>query len=274
MKTRIFALTVVLAAFACSAFAQTAESFSSTNLPQTEIDRIIKKFSENEVIFRNALNTYVFIREAKVYSIGLGGQATGKFERNSFMAFDKDGRRIEAKILPPMPISTLYGLEITAADLENLNGIDPFALEPSAIDKYKFTYLGKEKIDELDLYVFEVAPKVIPNWKKSSERLFQGRIWIDDRDLFIVKSKGKAVPEGKERFPIMETWRENIDGKYWFPSFSSADDELVFENGQVAKIKVRVRYKNYGVGRTDITIGEEEELVDEKPTPTPTPKKP
>lgn len=272
MKRRILILTLALAAFSLGAVAQT-ETFSSTNLPQAEIDRIVKKLSENEVIFRNALNSYVFVREAKVYSIGLGGQATGQYQRDSFMGFDRDGKRVESKILRhPMP--TLYGLEVTPADLDNLNGINPFALEPSAIDKYKFTYLGKEKIDELDLYVFEVAPKVIPDWKKSKERLFQGRIWVDDRDLFIVKSKGKAVPEGKERFPVMETWRENIDGKYWFPSYSAADDELVFENGQVAKIRVRVQYKNYGIGRTDVIVGDEETVIEEKPQPTPTPKKP
>lgn len=273
MKPRIFALIAALAAFAFTAFAQES-TIVRNDMPQAEIDRIIKALSANEVKFRDALNIYVFTRQAKIYSIGMGGQATGKYERNSFMAFDKDGKRIEAKILPPHNISTLQGLVFTPADIDNLGGINPFAIEPSTVDKYNFVYLGKEKIDELDLFVFEVTPKVIPNWKKSDERFFQGRIWVDDRDLFIVKSKGKAVPEGKERFPVMETWRENIDGKYWFPSYSSSDDELVFDNGQVAKIKVRVKYVNYSVGRTDVIIGEEEEVINEKPVPTPSPKKP
>jgi len=94
----------------------------------------------------------------------------------------------------------------------------------------------------------------------------------------IVKSKGKAVPEWKDnKFPIVETWRENIDGKYWFPSFASSDDELVFDSGQVVKLKMRVKYADYKLGRTDVTIVSEEPSRDDpKPTatPTPTPKKP
>jgi hypothetical protein len=114
---------------------------------------------------------------------------------------------------------------------------------------------------------------VIPKAEKDGLRLFAGRIWVDDQDFLIVKSRGKAVPEWKdERFPVIETWRENLDGKYWFPSFSSSDDELVFRNGQAVKIKVRVKYANYSVGRTDIKIiGEEEDVIVE---PAATPKKP
>ena len=142
---------------------------------------------------------------------------------------------------------------------------------------YNFTYLGKEHIDELDLYVFEVTPKVMPDPKKTKQRLFTGRIWVDDRDLMIVKSKGKAVPETKnDKFPVVETWRENVDGKFWFPSFSSSDDELVFNDGNVVKLRVRVKYADYRQGRTDVKIIDED--VDDatvpKPSPTPAPKKP
>ena len=92
----------------------------------------------------------------------------------------------------------------------------------------------------------------------------------------VVKSKGKAVPEGKERFAITETWRDSVDGKYWFPVFSTSDDELVFDNGDVVKMKVRVKYSNYRIGRSDVKILDDEQEVkdDPKPTPTPTPKKP
>ncbi|MCV4753791.1 hypothetical protein OFC37_30485, partial [Escherichia coli] len=73
----------------------------------------------------------------------------------------------------------------------------------------------------------------------------------------IVKSKGKAVPETKNnKFPVVETWRENVDGKYWFPSFATSDDELVFDNGSVTKIRMRIRYTDYKLGRTDVIIGE------------------
>jgi hypothetical protein len=140
---------------------------------------------------------------------------------------------------------------------------------------YDFTFVGKERIDELDLYVFDVTPKVIPDPKKSKQRLFTGRVWVDDKELEIVKSKGKAVPETKEnKFPVVETWRENIDGKYWFPTYVSSDDELVFDSGQVVKLRMRVKYGDYKLGHTDVKIIGEEEEVKPQPSPTPAPKKP
>ena len=243
-----------------------ASTFTKADLTQPEIDQVVAKFTQNERLFRRALNIYAFNRSATIQTIGMGGQITGTFRRDSFMTFDAGGNRVEKILFAP--ITTLTEIEVTQADLENLGGLDPFAIEPQHIDKYKFTYLGKEKIDELNLYVFDVEPKVMPKAEKNGLQLFAGRIWVDDEDLLIVKSKGKAVPEWKnERFPRIETWRENVDGKYWFPSFSSSDDELVFKNGQVVKIKVRVKYTNYAVGRTDIKIidGEEDVIEPAKP---------
>ena len=267
MKIRLLAIFCILLALSVHAFGQGA-AFAKSDLSQAETDKIISKFTKNERLFRSALNVYAFNRNATIQTIGMGGQITGTYKRESFMTFDSSLNRIE-KILF-FPISTLTEIVITQADIENLGGLDPFAIEPAHIDKYKFTYLGKEKIDELNLYVFDVAPKVIPKAEKDGLRLFSGRIWVDDQDLLIVKSKGKAVPEWKdERFPTIETWRENIDGKYWFPSFSSSDDELVFRNGQVVKLKVRVKYSNYTVGRTDVRIIDEDEDV---PTPAPVKK--
>ena len=280
-KTRIILFSLLVFCFsAIGALSQQPSTIVKADLSQTEIENIVKKFSENEFNFRQALGGYAFNREAKVQTIGLGGQATGVFIRNSHMTFNEDGTRFE-KILYA-PISTLRGITISPEDIDNLSGVNPFAIEPKYINQYNFTFVGKEKIDELDLYVFDVSPKTLPNPKKSNQKFFSGRIWVDDRDLMIVKSKGKAVPEGKDmngldqRFPIVETWRDSVDNKYWFPVLSTADDELVFSNGDVIKLKMRVKYSNYRVGKTEVKVGDDEQEVKEetKPTPAPTPKKP
>lgn len=274
-KTRIILFSVFVFCFsAIGGLAQQTSNVVRTDLSQTEIDKIIKKFTENEFNFRQALSVYAFNRNAKIQTVGLGGQITGTYQRDSYLTFNEDGTRFE-KILY-FPVSTLKEITITVADLENLGGIDPFAIEPKVVNQYNFSFVGKEKIDELDLYVFDVSPKVIPDWKKTTQKYFSGRIWVDDRDLMIVKSKGKAVPEGKERFAITETWRDSVDGKYWFPVFSTSDDQLVFDNGQVVRMRIRVKYSNYRVGRSDVKIldGEEEVKEEPTPTPTPTPKKP
>lgn len=270
MRKIIFLTCVVVFLGIAPVFGQAASNLTKTDLSQAEIDKIVKKFTQNEALFRQALNVYAFNRFASISTVGMGGQISGTYVRDSFLTFSDAGERFE-RILRA-PVSTLTEIEVTAADLENLGGIDPFAIEPKVVDQYKFTYLGKEKIDELNLYVFDVAPKVMPDWKKGIAKFFQGRIWVDDVDLMIVKSKGKAVPEGKERFATIETFRENVDGKYWFPSFSTSDDELVFEKGQAVKMRIRVRYKDYRVGRTDVKILDDDETP--APTPTPAVKKP
>ncbi len=269
IKLSFFASIILFSVF--SAAAQ-ASAISKTDLSPAEIEKILMKTTENEGAFREALSNYVFDRSATVQTIGLGGQITGQYRRDSFLTFTQDGKRFER--ITFAPVSTLTEISVTPEDLEDLGGVNPFALEPRNFPLYKFNFLGKEKIDELDLYVFEVEPKVMPDPKKGP-RLFSGRIWIDDRDLLIVKSKGKGVPETKnDKYPIVETWRDNIDGKYWFPVLSLANDELVFGNGNVVKMRVRVKYDNYKLGRTDVkVIGEEEDVVVE-PTPEPTPKKP
>jgi hypothetical protein len=278
-KLQFIALFSIILLFpTVGALAQQTSNIIKTELSQAEIDRIVKKFTQNEFNFRQALGVYAFNRNAKIQTVGLGGQITGMYQRDSYLTFNEDGSRFEKILYFPVP--TLTEITFTAADLENLGGIDPFAIEPKVANQYNFTFVGKEKIDELDLFVFDVAPKVIPDWKKTSQKFFSGRVWVDDRDLMIVKSKGKAVPEGKERFPIMETWRDSVDGKYWFPVFSTSDDELVFDKGQVVRMRVRVKYSNYRLGRSEVKILDDEQEVKEetkptpKPTPTPTPKKP
>lgn len=259
----------LLTIFVLTIFAATATFAQTGTLPQAEIDRILAKVTQNEAEFREALTLYVFNRYVTVNTIGLGGQITGTYRRDSFMTFKADGGRFERVIFAP--VATTPPGFVTPEDLEDLGGVNPFALEPSAMKNYNFTYLGTEQIDELDLYVFEVTPKVIPDPKKSKQRLFTGRIWVDRDDLMIVKSKGKAVPETKtNKFPIVETTRAQIDGKYWFPVDARADDELVFDNGSVLKIRMRVKYTDYRVGRTDVRI-----LDDDEDTPAETtPKKP
>lgn len=220
---------------------QTSDKIIPASSAPVDVQRIVNAFSVKETEFRQALTNYAFTRDVTIQSIGMGGQAAGEYRRVSSFVFDDKGNRYEKITFFPMP--TLTDLMITQEDLEDLGGVQPFALEASKINLYNFTYVGKERIDELDLYVFDVAPKVMP--KKVSERFFQGRIWVDDRDLQIVKVRGKGVPEGEQRFPVFETYREQIDGRYWFPTYTYADDELVFKNGQTVHMRMAIKYTDY-----------------------------
>jgi hypothetical protein len=255
-----------------AAFAQNAAPSSDT-LSQPEIDRIVKTFTTKETEFRKALNLYSFKRDAMIQSLGMGGQVTGEYHRVSSFTFDDQGNRYEKISFFPMPS---FG-GVTQEDLEDLGGVAPFALEPSKIDKYNVKYVGKEKIDELNLYVFEVTPKVIPDPKKIKERLFTGRVWVDDQELQIVKTKGKGIPETKNnKFPTVETYREQIGGRYWFPTYSYADEELVFDNGETLHIRMKVRYTDFAPARADVKVIEVDgaELPNQEVKPPPPKPKP
>ena len=248
-----------------AAAAKSDGAIRSASLTPAQIDDIIRRFTGKESQFRRALNNYAFQRDALIQEIGMGGQVVGEYHRVSFMTFDDSGNRFER--INFFPMSTLQSVSMTPEDLEDLGGVNPFALEASKLSQYNFRYVGKERIDELDLYVFDVTPKVMPDPKKTKERFFTGRIWVDDQDLQIVKAKGKAVPETKtNKFPIVETYREQIDGKFWFPTYVYCDDDLIFDNGLDVRIRMQVKYTDYKVGRGKVTITELDEVKPENQT--------
>lgn len=222
-------------------------------MSQAEENKIIARFTSKEAEFRRALNNYSFKRDALIQSIGMGGQVIGEYHRVSIFTFDDQGNRYEK--ISFFPMSSMP--EVTAEDVEDLGGVEPFALEPSKIDKYNIRYVGKEKIDELNLFVFDVSPKVMPDPKKIKDRLFVGRVWVEDQDLQIVKTKGKGVPETKNnKFPIVETYREHIDGRYWFPTYSYADEELIYDNGGSLHVRMKVRYMDFAPARATLKVTE------------------
>jgi len=225
-------------------------------LSETEVSRIVRAFTTKETEFRRALNNFSFKRDAVLQSLGMGGQVDGEFHRVSYFTFDDKGNRYEKIVLAPMATMS----SVTQEDIDDLGGINPFALEPSKIDQYNFKYVGKERIDELNLYVFDVTPKVIPDPKKTKERLFTGRVWVDDQDLQIVKTHGKGVPETKtNKYPYVDTYREEIGGRYWFPTYSYADEELIFDNGDSLHVRMRVRYSDFVPAHSTVTITEAED---------------
>ena len=263
-----FSLTSAVLALAAFAFVYAAGVMGQTTAvaPDTaNPDKIIQAFTAKEAEFRRALNNYSFKRDALIQSLGMGGQVIGEYHRVSNFTFDDQGNRFEKITFFPMPSMP----EVTSEDIDDLGGISPFALEPAKLDKYTIRYVGKEKIDELNLYIFDVQPKVIPDPKKTKERLFVGRVWVDDQDLQIVKTKGKGVPETKNnKYPIVETYREQIDGRYWFPTYSYADEELVFDNGSTLHVRLKVRYTDFTPARATLKVTE----IGEDETPSGTAK--
>jgi hypothetical protein len=254
MRSKIAYLAVTLAVACSSVFAFQTKS---PQKGQPAIDEVIRRFAEAETQNRIARNNYTFTQDFDLKTIGEAGSVTGRFHRVSDIVFDDRSNRIEK--ITFFPPSTLVTLQIRNEDMEDLASVQPFALATEDLAKYQVDYVGKEKIDELNTFIFDVKPKKIIK----SERYFQGRIWVDDVDLQIVKATGQAVPEvGEQKFPHFESYRENIDGRYWFPTYIYVDDVLEFKNGPI-HMQMVVRFTNYKKFGGRIRIADEGEAASE-----------
>ncbi|PYT04987.1 MAG: hypothetical protein DMF60_13490, partial [Acidobacteria bacterium] len=222
------------------------------------IPEVIRRFAEAESQNRIARNNYTFTQDFNLITLGEAGSVTGRFHRVSDIVLDDRGNRIER--ITFFPPSTLESLQITNEDMQDLAGVQPFALATEDIPKYQIDYVGKEKIDELNTYIFDVKPKTMVK----GERYLEGRVWVDDQDLQIVKVKGQAVPEiDNQKFPHFESYRENIDGRFWFPTYIYADDVLDFKKGPSVHLRMTVRFTNYKKFSTRIRVADEGEAASE-----------
>jgi len=229
------------------------------------IPEIIRRFAEKEAEFRAARDNYTYHQIVKVQTLDRDGKVTGTHQVESDIIFTPSGQRIEK--VTYAPLSTLRSISMSPEDERDLKSIQPFVLTTADIPKYNIEYMGRQKVDDLDTYVFMVGPKVM----EKGQRYFQGQIWVDDRDLQIVKTYGKAVPDirkkGEENlFPRFETYREQIDGQYWFPTWTGADDTLYFSSGS-QRIRMLVQYKNYKQFRSTIKVTYGDEVPPAAPKP-------
>lgn len=243
-------LVLVLMIGSLPVFAQSATAVRQEQ-PPIPVEEIIRKFSEREREFRIARGNYTYRQDVSVQELDANDRKKGEYRLVSDITFDPTGKRTEKVVFAPA--NTLKGIQLTPQDLQDIREIQPFVLTSDEINKYNLKYAGKEKIDEIDCYVFEVGPKTI----EKGQRYFQGQIWVDDQDLQIVKTYGKAVPDIKEKgqenlFPRFETYREQID-QYWFPTYTKAIDTLQFSSG-AQRIRQVIKYENYKKFEADVKL--------------------
>jgi len=235
-------------------------------------EEIIRRFATKEKEFKEALDQYSYRETAKLQTLD-GDTPDGEFQEAFDVTFDDKGHRIKNVVFAPLP--TLTRISMSREDYDDLENGFPMVLTSDDINQYNVLYAGQQQEDELHCYVFDVAPKQI----EKNKRYFQGRIWVDDRDFQIVKTYGQMVPETRAKkgkagenenlFPKFTTWREQVDGKYWFPTYTRADDTLHFTTTDV-KIRMVVKYANYKRFGSNVTItyqGKEIPKGDQKDKP-------
>jgi outer membrane lipoprotein-sorting protein len=243
-------------------------------------EEMIKRFAAKEKEFKEARDQYTYRQDITVKTLD-GSTTTGEYHEVFDVLFDDKGRRMENVVFAPQSSLEQGGLSLDEGDVQDFRNKLPFVLTTDEIPEYNILYVGQQSEDELRCYVFDVAPKQFAGKK----RYFQGRIWVDDHDYQIVKTYGKAVPEthgkrGTEHlYPKFTTWRQQIDGKYWFPTFTRADDTLHFNLNDI-HIREVVKYEDYKRFGSSVKIlynGQEVEKAnpqDQKPGQKPDQQKP
>ena len=254
-------------AVTCALLAGTAFAATGPDPTPAQIDEIIAKFAAKEAEFAQARGNYTYRQTARVMSLDRDGNPTGKWEEVADIVFTPEGKRTEKVIHAPM--STLEAFVLDPGDIQDLREVQPFVLQTNQLPKYFIRYVGREQLDEISTYAFAVKPKKL----EKGQRYFEGQVWVDDKDLQIVKSYGRGVGLLKKgddnQYPKFETYREQIDGKYWFPTYTHADDVLHFP-GQDQRITMTVKYQDYKQfkSQTNITFGDEAK-PDAAPQPAP-----
>ena len=260
MRNRWGITLLVAAGCALAASAQSKDSFTPLPLdagfgpveisaPAIAPEVIIRRFAAHESEFQRALSHYTWRRAARVQTIDDDNKVDGEYYQLDDVLFDSAGKRIEKTVYAPD--STLKRVQISPSDLEDIQRGNPFVLTTEMIGQYNVTYVGGQKVDEVECYVFDVAPKVI----EKKQRYLDGRIWVDATGLQIVVTNGLMTPysmskQSKDLHPPLMTWRQQVDGRYWFPVYIKAEGILHFSGGrghmaQNVHIRDTIKYTGY-----------------------------
>jgi hypothetical protein len=215
-----------------------SEPEAPPSLPEPEI---IKHFSLKEDEYIQSRTRYTYRKTIRIQEFGTDGQPAGEFVLVTEPSRDAEGKLYEKVV--ERPRSTLLHFILRSEDLEGLQRIPAFPFTSSQLAKYDLKYLGKEQVDEIDCYIFQVKPRMVERVKA----YFDGVVWVDAKYLEVVKTYGKWVTELGEMhtianlpFGLFETYREYVDGKYWFPNYSRSDATV---NLKGAEIPVRLVIK-------------------------------
>jgi hypothetical protein len=250
----------VASGFALPAAAQSKDSFTPMALdagfgpmdistPSVAPEEIIRKFAAKESEFQQALNHYTYRRIARVQTIDDDSKVDGEYYEVDDVIFDSTGVRTEKVVLAPP--NTLQRVMMSPSDLQDIQRGYPFVLTAEEIGQYDVKYVGRQKVDEVDCYVFDVSPKLI----EKKHRYLLGRIWVDATDLQIVVTNGRMVPDdtrkgSEDLHPPFMTWRQQVDGHYWFPVYTKGEGILHFSGGsgymdQDVHMRDTIKYTDY-----------------------------
>lgn len=212
--------------------------------PALPPEEIIKRFAQKEDEYIVARGAYGYKKTVRLEEFAPDGQPAGQLLLVTEAVRGEDGRVREKTVEKPQ--STLQYMEMGPEDFQQLARMPAFPLVTGNLAKYNLKYLGKELVDEVDCYIFQVKPKGV----ERAVRYFDGIVWVDAQYLEVVKSYGKWVNDLGDMhtptmpFSIFETYREEVDGKYWLPDYMRSDATLNLKDRNV-NVRLVVKWTDY-----------------------------
>ncbi len=212
--------------------------------PDLPAEEIIKRFSKKEDEYLIARTHFWFRKTIRLQEFGPDGAPTGEVEIMTEPAVTSDGTLYD-KIVKRQE-STMHSVRLVPGDIETLGHVLAYPLTTGQLAKYNLKYVGKEQVDEIDCYVFQAKPKSV----ERTHPYFDGIVWVDAKYLEVVKTYGKWVTDLGDvhsptlPFTLFETYRENVAGKYWFPSYARSDDTLHFKDGDMP-IRLVIKWTDF-----------------------------
>ncbi len=206
--------------------------------------QIIKAFSQKEEEYLAARPQYSYRKSIRIQEFAPDGSPAGEYSATYDAERTSDGQIYEKGIAAPQ--STLVYLQLEPEEVQKLFRIPAYPVTTGQLAKYSLQYLGTETVDEVDCYIFQVNPKTLDR----QHPYFDGVLWIDQKYLEVVKTYGKWITDLGEVHPptlpfsIFETYRENVDGKYWFPNYARSEG-LVKLNDRDVPIRFTVKWTNF-----------------------------
>lgn len=219
----------------------TAQPEATPSLPPPEI---IKGFVPKEDLYFATRPQYTYRKTIRIQEFGPDGRPSGEYNATYEAARTSDGQLYEKGLAAPE--STLEYMQFEPEEVQALARIPAYPTTTNQLSKYNLQYLSTETVDEVDCYIFQVTPKMLDR----KQALFDGVIWVDQKYLEVVKTYGKWVTDLGEYhspnlpFGLYETYRENVDGKYWFPSYARADGAYKLKDRNVP-IRITIKWTNY-----------------------------
>jgi hypothetical protein len=218
-----------------------AEPEAPPSLPPAQI---IKAFSQKEEEYFAARPQFAYRKTIRIQEFAPDGSPAGEYTATYDAARTSDGKLYEKAIAAPQ--STLEYLQLEPEEVQQLFRIPAYPVLASQLAKYSLQFLGSERVDEVDCYIFQVKPKTLDR----QHPYFDGIIWVDQKYLEVVKTYGKWVTDLGEIHPptlpftMFETYRENVEGKYWFPNYTRSESFVKLKDRDVP-IRFTVKWTNF-----------------------------